>query len=161
VKQVLLALVLLFSTAAFAKEAPVPVLYKQVAAAPTDPHEAEIAALFDHWNATLATGDADKMAALYAPNGVLEPALSNQVRATAAAIKEYFVKFLKNKPKAAINYREIRLLDDTTALDAGVYTFTLTKDGKMQKVKARYTYVYEKINGEWKIMDHHSSLMPE
>lgn len=160
-KHVLLALALLFSTAVFAKEAPVPALYNQVAAAPTNPHEAEVAALFDRWNATLATGDADKMAALYAPNGVLEPTLSNQVRATPAAIKEYFVKFLKNKPQAGINYREIRVLDDTTALDTGVYTFTLTKDGKAMKVKARYTYVYEKINSEWEVMNHHSSLMPE
>lgn len=58
-KQILLALALLFSNAAFAKDAAIPKLYNQVAAAPTDPHEAEIAALFDRWNATLATGDAD------------------------------------------------------------------------------------------------------
>lgn len=160
-KQILLGLALLFSAAVCAKDAVIPKLYNQVAAAPTDPHEAEIAALFDRWNATLATGDADKVVALYAPNGVLEPTVSNQVRATPAAIKDYFVKFLKMKPQAVVNYREIRLLADDAALDTGVYTFTLTKDGKVQKVHARYTYVYEKINGEWKIMNHHSSMMPE
>ena len=29
------------------------------------------------------------------------------------------------------------------------------------KVKARYTYVYQFEDGEWKIAHHHSSVMPE
>jgi uncharacterized protein (TIGR02246 family) len=68
---------------------------------------------------------------------------------------------LKMKPQAVINFREIRMLADDAALDTGVYTFTLTQDGKSWKVQARYTYVYKKINGEWKILNHHSSSMPE
>jgi hypothetical protein len=28
-------------------------------------------------------------------------------------------------------------------------------------VKARYTYVYESVNGQWLIAHHHSSAMPE
>ena len=47
------------------------------------------------------------------------------------------------------------------ALDSGVYTFSLVKEGKPVKVQARYTYLYEKVEGEWKIMNYHSSAMPE
>lgn len=160
-KKFVLFFALLASSASFASNVEVPKVYNEVAATPSDPKQAEIAALFDRWNATLATGDADKVTALYAADGVLEPTVSNQVRTSPAEIKDYFTKFLKMKPQAVINYREIRILADGAALDTGVYTFTITKDGKVQKVHARYTYVYTKINGEWKIMNHHSSSMPE
>lgn len=138
-----------------------PYIYTGLAPVPHDAADAEIAGLFDRWNATIATGDADKVTALYADDGVLEPTVSNQVRTTPAEIKDYFVKFLKLNPVAVINFREIRVLDSDSAIDTGVYTFSLTKDGKVEKVQARYTFVYKKVNGEWKIMNHHSSMMPE
>ena len=135
--------------------------YSGQAMAPTDPKAREIAALFDRWNAALATGNPKRVVSLYAADGVLQPTVSNEVRVGPAAIERYFVDFLKTKPQGVINFREIRMLDSDTALDAGVYTFSLTKDGKPAKVQARYTYLYEKIGGEWKIVNHHSSAMPE
>ena len=150
-----------FSVSAKVAEPAVPMTYTGAAAVPTDAEEKEIAALFDRWNAALATGKPTEVAKLYAPNGVLEPTVSNEVRDTPAKITNYFTEFLTLKPQGKINYRQIRVLDDDTALDVGVYTFTLTRDGKPSKVQARYTYVYEKIDGEWKIMNHHSSAMPQ
>jgi uncharacterized protein (TIGR02246 family) len=137
---------------------------KAYSGAPVQPStaaEREIAALFDRWNAALATGRPNEVARLYAPTGVLAPTVSNEVRDTPAKIQDYFAKFLQSKPQGKVNYRQIRVLDENTALDTGVYTFSLTTDGKVSKVQARYTYLYEKINGEWKIMNHHSSAMPE
>ena len=60
----------------------------------------EIAALFDRWNASLATLDPDKMAALYTPEAVLLPTLSNKPRTNHEEIREYFVHFLEKKPQA-------------------------------------------------------------
>lgn len=135
--------------------------YVGVAAKPSQANAQEIAALFDRWNAALATGRVDEVVKLYAKNAVLQPTVSNEVRTTSAAIKDYFEHFLPLKPKGVINSREIRVLDENTALDAGVYTFSLVKAGKSVKVQARYTFLYEKVDGDWKIMDHHSSAMPE
>ncbi|CAM5189374.1 hypothetical protein CDEF62S_04176 [Castellaniella defragrans] len=45
------------------------------------------------------------------------------------------------------------------AADSGLYTFTMGSTG--QKVHARYTYVYQWINGQWLITSHHSSLVPD
>ena len=162
VNQVLLA-VTLVSAASFA-QADYKVdakTYSGQAQAQTAPAKAEIAALFDRWNAALATGNPDEVAKLYAKNGILQPTVSNHVRTTPAEIKEYFEHFLPLKPQGVINSREIRVLDANTALDSGVYTFSLVKENKPVKVQARYTYLYEKINGQWKIMNHHSSAMPE
>ena len=84
------------------------------------------------------------------------------MRASREQIENYFEMFLTKKPKGVINYRTVRLLDDDSAVDAGVYTFTLTdKNGKKSDVQARYTFVYEKRDGKWLIINHHSSAMPE
>ena len=53
------------------------------------------------------------------------------------------------------------MLDQTTAIDAGVYVFTLTQDGEQRQVEARYTFVYELRGNTWLIVNHHSSGMPE
>lgn len=37
----------------------------------------------------------------------------------------------------------------------------LTQDGVQQQVAARYTFVYEWIDGQWLIVNHHSSTLPE
>ncbi|MCT8368189.1 nuclear transport factor 2 family protein, partial [Xanthomonas citri] len=35
------------------------------------------------------------------------------------------------------------------------------KAGNKSSVQARYTFVYEKRDGKWLIINHHSSAMPE
>jgi uncharacterized protein (TIGR02246 family) len=158
-KKLLFVISLLLSAAVIAKEPPK--RYDHVAVAPTTAEEKEIAGLFDRWNAALATGKPEEVVKLYAPNGILQPTVSNKIRATPEEIKEYFEHFLLLKPKGTINYRQIRILGENLALDSGAYTFDVLKNGKPAKVRARYTYVYEKIDGDWKIINHHSSAMPE
>ena len=116
----------------------------------------DIAALFDRWNASLATLDSDKMAGLYAPAAVLLPTLSNKPRTNHEEIRDYFVHFLEKKPQGKIDFRIIKIGCDS-ASDTGLYTFTLhdTK-GKAQKVSARYSFVYEYLNDQWLIEHHHS-----
>ena len=135
--------------------------YVGAAATPTNPADAEIAANFERWNKSLASGDPKVVASMYAPNAVLLPTVSNEVRDTPAKIEDYFVHFLEAKPQGTINFRQIRRFGNDLAVDAGIYTFALTKHGQPVKVQARYTYVWEKLNGEWKIIYHHSSAMPE
>ncbi|MBT2116999.1 nuclear transport factor 2 family protein [Dyella sp. LX-66] len=43
----------------------------------------------------------------------------------------------------------------------GTYTFRLSKNSKARKALARYTYVYKRTDGQWKIINHPSSPMPE
>jgi len=120
-------------------------------------NEKEISALFDRWNDSLRTLDPDKVTANYAQDGVLLPTVSNQPRTTPLEIRDYFVKFLQSEPQGKIDSRTIRI-GCNVAQDVGTYTFRF-KDGKT--VQARYTYVYERVNGQWLIAHHHSSAMPE
>ncbi|WP_171109732.1 MULTISPECIES: SgcJ/EcaC family oxidoreductase [unclassified Streptomyces] len=127
------------------------------------PTKAEIAGLFDDWNAALQTGDAEKVADLYAKDAVLLPTVSNKVRTDRAGIVDYFEHFQANKPVGKKIETHINILDNNSALDAGVYQFALTdhETGEKSTVTARYTYEYEKRGGEWRIVNHHSSAMPE
>jgi uncharacterized protein (TIGR02246 family) len=127
-----------------------------------DPSKEFVAKQFDIWNAALQTRDANKVAALYCANGgVLLPTVSNKVRTNRAEIVDYFEHFLQLKPVGHIDEHYIRILGPDTAVNSGIYTFHLTKDGKPEEVQARYTFVYQKQGGKWCIMDHHSSAMPE
>ncbi|MCH2191362.1 MAG: SgcJ/EcaC family oxidoreductase [Gammaproteobacteria bacterium] len=118
----------------------------------------EISSLFDKWNAALQTGDPKQVAALYdEKDGILLPTVSNQVRHNHAEIEDYFVHFLTKGPEGVINESNIRIFD-SIAINSGIYTFSF-KDGS--EVQARFTYVYKHNGDEWKILEHHSSAMPE
>lgn len=126
------------------------------------PAKALIAHQFQVWNAALQSGEPDKVAALYCePGGILIPTISNVVRTTRAGITGYFKYFLALRPRGKIDKAYIRILGPDTAVDSGIYTFHLVKNGKPEDVQARYTFVYQKVHGRWCIMDHHSSAMPE
>ena len=116
-----------------------------------------ILALFDQWNSALQTGEPKNVAALYETNGILLPTVSNQVRHNHAEIEDYFVHFLAKGPQGKIDEANVRTFGDV-AINSGVYTFTF-KDGAV--VQARYTFVYRWNGQEWKIIEHHSSAMPE
>ncbi|GAB3002401.1 SgcJ/EcaC family oxidoreductase [Saccharothrix stipae] len=126
------------------------------AARPATP---EVQALFGDWNRALATGDPQRVADLYAPDAVLLPTLSNNVRSDRAEIVDYFEHFLANKPSGEVLESHVAVLGPDAAIDAGVYRFTLAANGT--KVDARYTFAYERIDGKWLIVNHHSSAMPE
>lgn len=121
--------------------------------------DAQVRALFTGWNEALATLDAEQVADRYAPDGVLLPTVSNQVRTDRAGIVDYFEHFLENKPQGTILSSHVKLLNPNAAIDTGTYRFSL--NGGASTVEARYTFVYERIDGEWLIVNHHSSAMPE
>ena len=119
--------------------------------------EEDILDLFDQWNKALQTGIPEKVVSLYERDAILLPTLSNNVRHSHDEIKDYFVHFLAKDPVGNIDESNIRIFDDI-AINSGIYTFSF-KDGS--SAQARFTFVYRKNNEAWKIIEHHSSLLPE
>ncbi len=118
----------------------------------------EVRDLFGLWNGALATLDPEQVADRYSKEGVLLPTVSNIPRTDRAGIVDYFTNFCKNEPQGEILSGDI-IIGTNWAQDAGIYEFTMGASGK--KVKGRYTYVYVFEDGEWKISQHHSSVLPE
>jgi uncharacterized protein (TIGR02246 family) len=121
-------------------------------------NDADVLGLFDQWNTALSTLNPDTVTALYADNAVLLPTVSNQVRHNHEEIRDYFVGFLKKSPQGVVDEFNVNILSDTHATNSGVYTFTF---GDGSKVSARFSYLYVASNDGWKILQHHSSAMPE
>ena len=117
----------------------------------------DIIELFDEWNQALQTKDPDKVVSLYADDAVLLPTLSNEVRHNHHEIKDYFIHFLAKNPQGSIDESNIRIFDDL-AVNSGIYSF---KFGDGTIAKARFTFVYLFKDQIWKIIEHHSSLLPE
>lgn len=120
----------------------------------------EISDLFETWNRALQTGNPDHVVACYAEDAILLPTVSAKVRHNHAEIGDYFEHFLAKKPFGKITEQNIRIYDDI-AINSGLYTFTLTQDGSQTDVAARFTFVYQKFEGRWLIIEHHSSVLPE
>jgi uncharacterized protein (TIGR02246 family) len=120
--------------------------------------DAAVRDLFQLWNNALATGDPNTVASRYSKNAILLPTVSDTPRMTKEQITDYFVNFLKMKPQGVIT-QGVTVSGEDWCKDAGVYEFTMGATG--DKVMARYSFVYVKEDGEWKIANHHSSAMPE
>jgi uncharacterized protein (TIGR02246 family) len=135
-------------------------LLQEESTTPTSATEEDIAALFDNWNNVLQTGTPEDVAALYDPEeGVLLPTVSNDIRADPAAITDYFVTFQAKQPSGRIVESYISI-NGPIAVHNGAYIFDLAADNV--SVPARFTYVYrQNADGNWLILTHHSSAMPE
>jgi uncharacterized protein (TIGR02246 family) len=124
--------------------------------------QAAVERQFDMFNQAWATKNPDKVTALFAPDAVLLPTVSNQPRTTSAGVRDYFVGFLKASPVGRIDTSNVRL-GCNKATRVGTWTVTLTdpQTGARTDVKARYSFIYKYQGGRWWIDHLHSSKMPE
>lgn len=111
--------------------------------------------------AVFAENNPDTILALYAKDAVSWGTLSPTVRSDLAKLREYFVGAFNALPKASVKFGDqlIRVYSDT-AVNAGYYTFSYTKDGETKSIPARYSFTYVKDGNDCRIVDHHSSAVP-
>ena len=121
--------------------------------------------LLQKWTSAVKGGDANQVVNLYHNDGILLGTFSNKERIGRGLILEYFENLLKSPVEVEIVsihpvFEQIE--DDekgvSCAANSGLYNFVT--GGKT--IKARFSFVYQNPgNGVWKIISHHSSVMPE
>lgn len=118
--------------------------------------------LFTKFNDAWATKNPDTVTALFDDDAVLLATVANVPRTDHAGIRDYFVKFLKNSPVGTINTSTVKS-GCNWAVRAGTWTVVLTdpNTGAKTDVRARYSFLYQFEDGQWKIEHLHSSAMPE
>lgn len=124
--------------------------------------QAQVESLFTDFNNAWATKNPDTVTSLFTKDAVLLATVSNTPRTDHAAIRDYFVGFLKPSPVGTINTSTIKM-GCNTAARLGTWTVTVTDaaTGAKTDIKARYSFLYRMEGGKWKIDHLHSSMMPE
>ena len=124
--------------------------------------------LLQKWVNAIKSGDPKQVTALYLDNGILLGTFSNKERTGHELILEYFENLLKSPVEVEIvsNHPVFEQIEDddeddekgvSCAANSGLYNFVT--EGKT--INARFSFVFMETNDGWKIISHHSSVMPE
>jgi uncharacterized protein (TIGR02246 family) len=123
-----------------------------------------VEAVATKWMALVTSGRSDASEAvldLYTKDAIFIGSDSAQVRDNPADIRSYFNYFTKLPELAITGYRgNVRVYGDS-AIESGYYTFAYKAGEQRETIPARFSIHYRRVNGEWKINDHHSSRLPE
>jgi len=131
------------------------------APAPSEDVNAIAAANFNAWIDALKTKNPSTVANMYAASELsFLPTVSPKFIRDNAEAEEYFKDFLKKEPTGTITAQQVHSLSANSYLHSGLYTFLLGPAASKESVNARFSYVWKRIGGVWKILHHHSSIVP-
>jgi uncharacterized protein (TIGR02246 family) len=114
------------------------------------------------WVEAFNSRDPKRIVALYAPAAVFWGTTAKAIAKTPAQVWDYF-KDAGQRPatRVTIGSSHLRLFGDVAVI-SGAYTFADVSGGQRSNVRpARYSIVFQRIDGAWLIVDHHSSRVPE
>ena len=115
-----------------------------------------VSELLQKWVGAIKSGDPKQVTNLYHDDGILLGTFSNKQRVGHDLILEYFENLMKSPVDVEIVSEHPHDFE-SAAVNSGLYNFVT--NGKT--INARFSFVYNKDNDEWKIVSHHSSVMPE
>ena len=114
--------------------------------------------VIDLWLQNINAHSVDGVCALYAPDAILMPTLSDTICDSPAQIRSYFEFFL-GRPKLSATLKSCYVQQySEIKIDSGIYQFDWFDDtrGTTLSTSARFTFV---IRGN-QIVEHHSSMSP-
>ena len=112
--------------------------------------------MLETWVDKIRTNDPKQVASLYHDDGLLLGTFSDIERKGHDLILDYFENLLKAKVDVEI-VTQHKHENETMVVNSGLYNFIV--DGKT--VNARFSFVFTKTDDGWKILSHHSSVLPE
>ncbi len=107
-----------------------------------------IQALDDRFSAAANRGDADAVAAMYAPDATVLPPDNSIV--TGPGIRTLFAGMATQVTNVKLVATEVRRVSKDYIREIGVSTYT-TKGDKPVNVTSSYVVVWRQVGGEWKL----------
>ena len=108
------------------------------------------------WVEKVKSNDAYQVTDLYHQNGILLGTFSNIERIGKDLIFDYFKNLLKSKVDVEIITQHVTKTESVSTV-SGLYNFMVND----KKIEARFSFVFLKVKTKWKIMSHHSSIVPD
>ena len=108
------------------------------------------------WIEKIRSNDANQVADLYHKKGLLLGTFSNIERRGQSLILDYFNNLLRSQVDVEIITKH-EYKSESIATTSGLYNFILNS----KKIEARFSFVFLKNKEDWKILSHHSSILPE
>ena len=112
--------------------------------------------LLQVWVEKINLNDAKQVSDLYHKNGLLLGTFSNIERNGQKLIIDYFENLFTSQVGVEIITKH-EFKTESISTVSGLYNFEVDK----KKIKARFSFVFIKSKLEWKILSHHSSVLPE
>jgi uncharacterized protein (TIGR02246 family) len=110
----------------------------------------------------LRAKDFEKVAHLYSKSDLsFLPTVSPKFIRDSSSTKDYFMEFLKKMPEGTIENDAVQSFGNDAYLHTGLYTFMVGPESDRKPVNARFSYMWRKLDGMWKITHHHSSALPK
>ena len=108
------------------------------------------------WVEKIKDNDAKQVTELYHEDGLLLGTFSDIERHGKELISNYFENLMRSKIDVEI-ITQHEHKTDSMIVNSGFYNFIV--DDKI--IKARFSFVFVKTKGSWKILSHHSSELPK
>ncbi|MEM9242538.1 MAG: nuclear transport factor 2 family protein [Pseudomonadota bacterium] len=133
------------------------------------PTQQQIKQAYEKWLLAVSTakGNPDSVVALYDADAIVLPTLSGKIhyndKHCENNLEKYFRRLTSIDGLTAITSElHIKVIGDI-AIANGLYNFNYKdEDDADQVIPARFTFVYQKNqNGQWLIINHHSSTLPD
>ena len=111
------------------------------------------AAAIDRWVAAYNANDLEALMKAYTPDAILQGTSEPQINVGTTDLRQYFKRLPQGGSSVSIQERRMFVINDTTVLGVGTYSF---KGGP-----ARFSFLVVKRGNDWLIQHHHSSSIPK
>jgi uncharacterized protein (TIGR02246 family) len=118
----------------------------------------EAKAVLNNWKKNFDSKNLDGIVNNYSQDGILVSTFG-EILTGREAIKEYFVGLFKKDNLGVVYLNEPQIVNLNGSITlTGLYEFSYSENKKMTNVKARYSFIFKKINGKVYIIKQHSSV---
>jgi hypothetical protein len=127
----------------------------------TEQPQADPGEVLSRWVEAFNARDLDRICSLYADDAVLWGTFSSSLIVSPQGVRDYFARAFEPSMQANAEMQAFRLQPaGPVAVASGAYLLRAVMAGQCRALPARFTVVLGPAHGSWKILTHHSSLMP-
>lgn len=121
----------------------------------------QVQVLLQQWVSAFNRRNLDEMAQLYADEAVLWGTHAQQLIQGRPGVVQYFKAVFESGRNVKVTLAQTRITQGVNVHQAsGTYTFVANQAGTELTLQARFTFVWQINGGRWRVLSHHSSVLP-